>query len=178
MDCHDFKKNHLAFVDDTLPGVDMIAMRHHLEDCRSCARHDAAIRKSLDLAHELPMIVPSPDFSHRLRTRLRGVKPHERRSWRYDGPRASAFLAAAMLVVMLGSAVATAFDWTEPAILRHPPVVATTPARTTSPISSPVITVTSVSTGMSAWPAVLMADEAPMHFANAEFQLANWRSGR
>jgi len=34
--------------------------------------------------------------------------------------------------------------------------------------------VASVSSGMPLWPAALIAEQAPMHFVNSEFQLASW----
>ena len=174
MDCHAFKKLHLAFVDDTLPGVDMVAMQRHLLECEPCAKHDATVRRSLMLFRSLPPIEPSPDFSERLEARLRDVAPLMVGQGRYDGPRAGSFLAAAASVMILGYLAAASLDWREPVRnLSLAPVVASVPAATAPPMANPAI-VASVSTGMSVWPAMLMAEEAPMHFANAEFQLASW----
>lgn len=174
MDCHDFKKLHVAFVDDTLPGVDMVAMQRHLAACESCARHDTTVRRGLMLLRSLPPIEPSADFSTRLKARLRNVNQVRVPIGPYDGPRAGSFLAAAACVMTLGYLAAASFDWTEPARdLRLAPVIASVPASTTPPMANPAI-VASVSMGMSMWPSVLMAEQAPMHFANAEFQLASW----
>src|ERR687896_1051658 len=78
MDCREFGKGHLAFVDDTLSAVDTAAMRRHLHVCSHCARHDTRIRRGLLLARNLPIVQPSPDFMERLNARLRDVGPIDR----------------------------------------------------------------------------------------------------
>jgi anti-sigma factor RsiW len=78
MDCREFGKKHLAFVDDTLSAVDTAAMRRHLHVCSRCARHDTRIRRGLLLARNLPMIQPSADFMERLNARLRELGPIDR----------------------------------------------------------------------------------------------------
>src|SRR4029079_12401710 len=74
MDCREFHDKHLAFVDDTLAGVELVGMQMHLTECESCSRHDATIRRSLMLFRILPAIEPSRDFSVRLEEKLKAVK--------------------------------------------------------------------------------------------------------
>ena len=70
MDCRDFQENHFAYVDDTLPGIELVGMQMHLLECEKCAKQDAAIRRSLMLFRNLPTIEPSADFSARLQQKL------------------------------------------------------------------------------------------------------------
>ena len=61
-----------------------------------------------------------------------------------------------------------------PEVMILPPVVATAPARPAPPMSAPAY-MAAISTGMSVWPAVLMADEAPRRLADVELQQAALR---
>ncbi len=70
MDCRIFRKHHFAFVDDTLPGTDLVAMERHRQECATCARHDTVVRRSLLVVRNLPEIEPSADFADRLQRRL------------------------------------------------------------------------------------------------------------
>jgi hypothetical protein len=77
MDCRDFQENHFAFVDDTLPGVELVGMQMHLNECEKCAKHDANVRRSLMLFRNLPSIEPSADFSLRLQQKLAQAKAQD-----------------------------------------------------------------------------------------------------
>ena len=33
MDCREFHEQHFAFVDDTLPGIELVGMQMHLTEC-------------------------------------------------------------------------------------------------------------------------------------------------
>src|SRR4051812_6743642 len=70
MDCRAFRENHVGFVDDVLPGMDMEAMHRHVQDCVRCARHDLAVRRGLLIVRNLPSIEPSADFMVRLSQRI------------------------------------------------------------------------------------------------------------
>ncbi len=59
MDCRDFREKHVAYVDDTLPAVEMEAMHRHARSCYRCSRHDTAVRRGLLLVHNLPQSEPS-----------------------------------------------------------------------------------------------------------------------
>ncbi len=78
MDCHAFRRHHLAYLDDTLPGDLLVAAECHVLECAECARHDTMVRRALMLARNLPAIEPSPDFAERLQARLRTVATEER----------------------------------------------------------------------------------------------------
>ncbi|MGQ0765268.1 MAG: anti-sigma factor family protein [Gemmatimonadota bacterium] len=71
MDCRSFRKRHVSFVDDTLPGVDLVQMELHLRECAACSRLDQRVRRSLLIArNNAPRIQPSSEFSLRLAGRL------------------------------------------------------------------------------------------------------------
>ena len=74
MDCSAFRRHHLAYVDDTLPGDLLVAAVRHVAECATCARHDTAVRRSLLLARNVcggAELECSPDFATRLEARLR-----------------------------------------------------------------------------------------------------------
>ena len=74
MDCSAFHRHHVAYVDDTLPHDLVVAAARHAAECAACARHDAAVRRSLLLARNLATRAPltcSADFAARLEARLR-----------------------------------------------------------------------------------------------------------
>jgi hypothetical protein len=161
MDCRCFKKHHLAYLDDTLPGVDIVAMERHLLECEQCARFDTAVRRGLLLFKNLPPIEPSPDFAARLNARLREVGagaaagadgdvfPDDApASWRealqreerapgrlpWRAPRLGSWAAAAAVALVLGYGVTTAYDrFGGPEELRLAPVVATRPEPAPTP---------------------------------------------
>lgn len=70
MDCTHFRKLHLAYLDDTLPGTQMAAAQRHVLHCDACAAHDTLVRRSLMIARSLPAIEPTAEFQRRLRERL------------------------------------------------------------------------------------------------------------
>jgi anti-sigma factor RsiW len=175
MDCRTFRKNHVAFIDDTLPGVEMKVMRRHLGECSACASHDTGIRRSLLLFKNLPAIQPSADFATRLNVRLA-----EERARLANPPRArrpsirtffigAAGLAAAGIVAInaIGGATATQ-EW------QVAPVIASRPAaEPTPPVASPAL-VASMSTGVPVWSVMYLAEQAPMRFARAQFKQVSW----
>jgi anti-sigma factor RsiW len=177
MDCREFGKNHLAFVDDTLSAVDTAAMRRHLYVCSRCARQDTRIRRGLLLARNLPIIQPSADFMERLNARLREVGPVDRYAVAAPSYRVlsattfSAIAASIMAVTLLASALLRSDS--RDADLRLPPVVASVPEPepASAPVANPVY-VASFMTGMPVWPAVMHAGEASLHMANVEFRQA------
>lgn len=72
MDCLEFRRHHLAYVDDTLPGDVLVAVERHRVECAECGAHDTLVRRSLLLARNLPTVELSDDFAARLEARLRG----------------------------------------------------------------------------------------------------------
>ena len=138
-------------------------MREHMRACAACARLDAAVRRSLLLARNLPDIHPSPDFMQRLDARLRaGAQPIELRR-RFS---TSAIAALAATVVFAALLTLEIVRGSQPSAIQLPPVVATTPDADPSIISSALVA--TLPTGMSVWPAIVAATHAPVHFVAAE----------
>lgn len=179
MDCRSFRRQHLAFVDDTLPGVDLVRMERHRNECEACARLDRDVRRSLLLIrNNLPTIQPSSDFSARLAKRLdderrRQVAPPPL----FRGPGMSGFLSMSLGVVALGLFAVVMRDGAAPSSVaseargaaRLPSVVyrpngAPLGVNATLPVAPPAF-VASVSTGMAVWPALLMMEEAQSRYA-------------
>jgi anti-sigma factor RsiW len=181
MDCRTFHRKHLAYVDDTLPGIDVVAMRRHVRECERCARHDAKIRRALLLARNLPMIQPSADFQARLQARLQREKAMAALTPAHmpyaHGPGMRSFFAVAASVVAVGYlALALLARFDPPREIALAPVVATEPEPTfienvapPLPLATPAL-VTSVSAGVPVWPVMFLADQAPVHFATEQFQ--------
>lgn len=177
MDCREFGKKHLAFVDDTLSAVDTAVMRRHLHVCSQCARQDTRIRRGLLLARNLPIVQPSADFMERLNARLREIGPVDRYavatpSYRVFAVSTFSAIAASIIAVTLLASALLRSNSHDPE-LRLPPVVASVPEPepASASVASPVY-VASFMTGMPVWPAVLHAGEASMHMANVEFRQA------
>jgi len=170
MDCREFRKKHVAFVDDFLPAVDMEAMHRHVRMCSRCSRHDTVVRRSLLIVRNLPTIEPSPDFMARLNARLREAGPVSRVDYvvpRTHIPSLSMFAMLAAGIAAIGYITLHSAQYfrSEPQPL--PAVVASVPEAPEPPIASAAF-VAGVPTGMPVWPAVLMAGEAPLSFASLE----------
>ena len=171
MDCREFRQKHLAFVDDTLAGIELVEMQRHALDCEVCARHDAMVRRSLIVLRSLPRVEPSPDFTERLNARLRALGPIDRRPPALaHAPGLGSFVAVAASIIAAGYLAASALSLSRPATdIVLPPVVASRPATPPSPVASAAI-VASVPTVVPVWPAVFLAQQAPIHLVSAEFQ--------
>lgn len=173
MDCKQFTTRHAAFIDDTLPGFLMAAMREHLADCARCGRRDAEVRRALFLLKNLPSVQVSDGFQDKLRARISAEGPA------YQGKRASPAISmkwatAAMLLV----AVVGVSTWPErqaEEITRLPAVFASAPMSAfgsgLDDESAPAY-VASMSTGIPMWPALMLAEEGPLRFAG--MQAASW----
>jgi hypothetical protein len=176
MNCREFRRKHDAYVDDTLSGVDLEAMGRHRRLCAHCAQLDTRVRRALLVAHNLPMIEPSPTFAARLQARLaeeRATRVVGWRSttgtlgsteWRPFSLAAYTAIAAGILTVAVMAATWTTAGHRERAI-RLAPVVATIPESDASTLATPAM-VASVPAGMAVWPAVFVAQQAPWHFAS------------
>lgn len=174
MDCRTFRRKHLAFVDDTLPGVDVVAMERHRRECQECARLDSDVRRSLLLVrNNLPSIEPSADFSRRLARRLdverqRLATPPPL----FRGPGVSGFVSMSLGLVAIGLAAVALLERSEVrqvarlhgVVLR--PVSVEQVVQPVLPVAPPAL-VASVSTGMAVWPALLMMEEAQSRYADA-----------
>lgn len=181
MDCRTFRRNHLAFLDDTLPGVVMAEMQQHLEQCKRCAHQDTNVRRALLLLRNLPPVAPSSDFNDRLRARLTAEVSRGRPEAAIRGPTVGTFARTAVSVVALGAlfALILSAEASEHAPYPVLPAVVASPTMTIDipgeSIATPAF-VTSVSTGMPVWPALLLADEGSLRFATAELEATSWTS--
>ena len=171
MDCREFRDKHASYVDLMCSALEENEMREHARRCPKCSRHDTVVRRSLLLVRNLPVIEPSAHFRERLDARLRastvslGVSSHPVR----PSYRTFAVLAAGVAFVTY---LAADMLLRVPTPLRMAPVVATLPELEASQKGTPTFVAT-VPTGMSIWPAIMVASQAQMHFVAAE--LANER---
>lgn len=143
-------------------------MREHLRNCSECARHDTRIRRSLMLVRNLPCIEPSPDFRARLDARLRAVALEPA----IPVPKPMRFSVRAFASIAAGVAFVTylASDLvrrSEPMEITMAPVVATLPQSEPMHVATPAM-VAAVPTGMSVWPAIMLASQAQIQFVAAE----------
>jgi hypothetical protein len=176
MDCREFRDKHVAFVDDTLAGIELVRTQRHIAECESCAKHDAKVRRALLIFRNLPSIEPSADFSQRLETRLlRECHSEDFLATTQRNLRRGAIAATLASAAMLGYIATTLYHSESPRDLVMPPVVASLPEPELTAIttSTPAI-VTSVSAGLTIWPAALFAEQAPARFAHSKLELANY----
>jgi hypothetical protein len=173
MNCRDFRRKHDAYIDDTLSGVELDAMAHHRSLCGECARLDTRVRRALLVAHNLPTIELSADFGERFqvrlaqeRMRMAAMHPGDVAGsrWRRSSPAGYAAMAAGLITVA-GLAVTLSGVGREPEMIRLAPVVATLPEPEPSTLATPAM-VASMPTGMTVWPALYVAQQAPWHFAS------------
>ena len=169
MDCRAFRRKHLAFVDDTLPGVDIVQMQHHLTDCARCAQMDLAVRRSLLVVrNHLSPIEPSSDFSDRLSARL----DRERRSLStpvalFGSTSWPGFAAMCGGVIAIGALAVAMGESSQPAMAARLPAVVfeanpeRMSAQGTASDATPAF-LSTVSTGMAILPALLLAEEVPI----------------
>lgn len=179
MDCREFNQKHVAFVDDLLPGIDLVRMQTHLLECERCAHRDTLIRRALLVVRNVPEISPSAEFTERLETRLRAARNETRfGDHAIARPRVTAFAAVATGLAAAGVLSFTVIAHTAPEReLRLAPVVASLPELQSEPYSSPLAPgamMASASTGIGIWPVVYAAEQAPLHFAASELKLVNY----
>ena len=190
MDCKRFRKQHLAYLDDTMPGDEMAAAQHHVMVCDGCAAHDTLVRRSLMVARSMPVLEPSAAFQARLRARLAECRD-ECRDDCYDGrmamaarsallhaPRSAASRNRRVAVAVAASAMLGAFVWqgwsASAPELSMQPVIASQPA---SPMPVSYITpelMQAMATGNPVWPAAMIIEDAPAPFGPSDFTLATF----
>lgn len=192
MDCNHFRKHHLAYLDDTLPGDLMAQAQRHVLQCHGCAAHDTLVRRSLMLAHSLPSLEPSAEFQARLRARLAECRAE--REAGLQSPSAPAantprragmasrrpFLPARTMFAVAASAVIGVLayqalrDETVPTLAIQP-VMATPPRPVpAAPYISPAL-VHAMATGNPVWPAAMIVEEASMGFVNTDYGFVELR---
>jgi anti-sigma factor RsiW len=186
MDCKRFRKNHLGYLDDTLPGTDMAAAQRHLLACERCAAHDALVRRSLMAARSLPTLEPSADFQAKLRARLaqcRAEQQAEALNHHSVGltdtmlpllaPTARVVHPVRTAMVVAAGAVLGVVAWQsvrDSAVpeLRMAPVIASTPAMPESPYVSPEL-LKAMATGNPVWSAAMVVDDLPVTFVSTNY---------
>jgi len=174
MDCREFHDNHVAFIDDTLPGIELVGMQRHIAECSECAKHDAVMRRSLLLFRNLPRIEPSADFADRLNTRLKEIRRDDLGPFHHSKKFAATVAITSML--MLGYIGSSLRDVDAPQDIIFPPVVASLPEQEITPITTPApALVASAAAGLPIWTAALYAELQPVHFASADLQLVGNR---
>lgn len=182
MDCKHFRKHHLAYLDDTLPGDLMAQAQHHVMLCNGCAAHDTLVRRSLMVVHSMPTIEPSAEFQARLRSRLAACR--EARALelapvppmgRFGSPRPTRAFVAVAASAVLGVMVYQAFHTETVPTLAMQPVIASQPAPF-SPASyvNPAL-MQAMATGNPVWGAAMVVEDAPTGFVNAEYRFAELR---
>ena len=176
MDCKEFATHHAAFIDDTLPGFQMPAMREHVTACAKCAKRDTEIRRSLFVLKNLPPIHVSDGFQDKLRERITAEGPA------FQGPRRRSprympwTVAAAAVVALAGMKGWYGRDRVSDNSVRLPAVTASAPpAYDHSDASAPEY-VASMSTGIPMWPALMLAEEGPLRFAGMQNDI--WAASR
>lgn len=143
-------------------------MREHMQRCPACARHDTRIRRSLLLVRNLPTVEPSPEFRVKLEARLRA----ERLAGEAVAPRRRRATGAVVTALAAGIAF-VAYVATD--LMRQPrvpevrmaPVVASLPQNESFVAVAPAMVAT-VPTGMSVWPAIMLASQAQVQLVAAE----------
>lgn len=170
MDCRAFRKQHLGYIDDTLPGIELVRMQTHLAECETCSAWDHRVRRSLLVArnHLLKDIEPSQEFQQRLAARI-----HAERVARIAAPVQSEGMGrrgqlGAMAVSLCVIAVATT------ALLQETGVPSSTPRLPAVAVlggggffrdgetaldATPAMMAT-VSSGMAILPALMLAEDA------------------
>ena len=167
MDCREFREKHFAFVDDTLPGIELVGMQMHLTECDGCARQDATVRRSLMLFRSLPTIELSPGFSVRLQQRLDDAKLADAALAQSGRARKLAATVAITSVAMLGYIGVSLRQVDSPQDITLSPVVALARDPSAIAMASPALEmIASVPAGLPIWTAALYAEQAPVHFAS------------
>ncbi len=141
-------------------------MRQHMRACPPCAHHDAIVRRSLMLVRSLPTIEPSPDFQARLEARLRATKliVDTKRPMHLSF---GMFVTIAATVAVVAFLATTVRRETTPEVRMEPVVASVSADAPPSHLASSALVAT-VPTGMTVWPAIMVATQAPIHFVAAE----------
>ncbi|HET7584014.1 MAG TPA: zf-HC2 domain-containing protein [Gemmatimonadaceae bacterium] len=168
MDCRRFKDRHLAYMDNTLSEAELVEMERHRAECAACSQLDTSIRRALLVFRNLPCIQPSPDFTSRLSARIQQLDHRETRQPQLRLLSPATFTAVAASLLMVGILAVAGNGGRVPEIALAP-VVATQPD-TPLPLLVDHTFVTSVSSGLPVWPAAVLAEEAPLHFMDAELR--------
>ncbi len=76
MNCRGVESKISAYLDGELGGYEMLTLRDHLSQCKSCSREMETIRAAKQIMSAIPDTAPDPEFFARLRTNvLEGSNP-------------------------------------------------------------------------------------------------------
>lgn len=167
MDCREFRDRHALYVDLRCSAIEEGEMRQHAVNCPKCSRHDTVVRRCLLLVRNLPTIEPSPDFRARLDARLRVASLTAAGTLRPMRVSYRSFAAVAAGVAFVTYLAADLVRRAGPETIRMTPVVASLPELEPSQVATPAF-VASVPTGMSVWPAIMVASQTSVQFVAAE----------
>lgn len=108
---------HLSdYIDGAVTAPMRVALDNHFAECRSCQRELVTLRECLALFQELTPVEPPRDFRARVWARIEADQQARRRSWReilrVPALPARAFVAAAVLLVVVASSLLTTQFWT------------------------------------------------------------------
>ncbi len=192
IDCRVFRRQHLAYLDDTLSGDQMAAAQRHILSCDACAAHDTMVRRSLMLAKSLPNLEPSSAFQARLNARLAECRTERERGTaarvtsKYEafddalltpiGPYRALWRSPRTLATIAAGAVIGALVWrglstSQAPLVAMQPVIASQPVRADVRYVSPAL-LQAMASGNPVWPATVIIDEAPSALVNASYSIA------
>ena len=191
MDCTHFRKHHLAYLDDTLPGELMAAAQRHVMVCDGCAAHDALVRRSLMVVHTmrpaLPGVEPSVAFQSKLQARLAECRAERTAALagslggpvmppvahnRFVSPSRTMLAMAASAVIGALAIQALRRDAVPTVAMQPVMVMPPAPVSGAAPYLTPAH---QQATGNPVWPATMMAEEASVGFVNAQYRFAETR---
>lgn len=166
MDCRRFRAQHAQFADDTLPGVEMDAMRAHRVACAACSRHDTQLRRALLVARNGRTVELSPEFRRKLAARLAAERIAGSRFFTPSPLAPRLIAAAALLLIAAGGGMTALMERraTPAPELAMAPVVVVPPALPAEPVAAPAMFAT-ISSSLPVYPAVLLAQRAAEQFA-------------
>lgn len=186
-DCRNFRKHHLAYLDDTLSGDEMATAQRHILICDSCAAHDTMVRRSLVMARNIATIEPSSAFQERLTARLAEAREERyqelrakdmtdrhigmmtpttgRALWR--SPRTLTALAAGAVI---GTMIWRGLTPLQTPVVAMQPVIATQPVHPEIPYISPAM-LQAMATGNPVFPAAIVIEEAQNQFVNVNYSM-------
>lgn len=187
LDCRNFRKHHLSYLDDTLSGDEMATAQQHILTCTTCAAHDTMVRRSLVIARNIPTIEPSSEFQARLHEKLAQCRQERLAQQDSDdilgGARrtpsslrlSNSWWSPRMLTAIAASAAIGTLVWqglapTEAPVVAMQPVIATPPAIPDLPYISPAM-LQAMATGNPVFPAALAIEESPNQFVNVNYSM-------
>jgi anti-sigma factor RsiW len=180
MDCRSFRKQHLAYLDDTLSGDETSLAQRHVQDCDPCKAHDTLVRRSLMMARSLPPIEPTAEFQERMRASLEACREERAKKLARDAarPARTAPTTSHTVTALAAGMVLGGLAWSGLTTLGKPATVAMQPPIATQPAVSPqhpYITpalMQAMSTGNPVWPAAVLIEDVPTYFVTADFNFA------